>query len=198
MRKETGARLSVPHTPMTNKKIVIHARLTLEVSSDIQVKVLKAMVENTFEKQMHKLKSIKRVEVNAEELHEGDHSPVIALDFDGVLHAYRGVYDELHSPVPGSLDAVRTLIAAGFTVVVYTYRDAEMVRVWLTDWGFPPLEVTHAKGHWKALVDDRCFRFGGGWTDMFLAMVMHSQPWWKQEAIESEMEKKGETNVSRV
>lgn len=59
----------------------------------------------------------------------------IAVDFDGVIHAYtRGwadgtIYDE---PVPGAFDAIRALMGLGHSVVVFTSRDPEPVATWIT------------------------------------------------------------------
>jgi len=63
----------------------------------------------------------------------------IALDFDGVIHAYsRGwqdgsIYDE---PLPGALDGIRTL-QKYFAVYVHTSRDALEVCRWLEERGVP-------------------------------------------------------------
>jgi hypothetical protein len=70
----------------------------------------------------------------------------VAVDFDGVIHGYRqgwrdgAIYDE---PVPGALDALRTLMA-DYAVFVHTTRRPEDVAEWLAPLGF---DVT---------VDDRC------------------------------------------
>ena len=60
----------------------------------------------------------------------------IAVDFDGVIHAYsKGwhdgtIYDE---PVPGAIDALRELMQT-YAVYVHTTRNAVDVAVWLTKW----------------------------------------------------------------
>lgn len=61
----------------------------------------------------------------------------VAVDFDGVIHAYsRGwgdgtIYDE---PVPGALKALRTLLEE-HAVFVFTSRDPQQVADWLRERG---------------------------------------------------------------
>lgn len=70
----------------------------------------------------------------------------IAVDFDGVVHAYsRGwadgsIYDE---PLAGALDGLRQLMA-DHTVFIFTTREPEQVMPWLERHGF---DVT---------IDERC------------------------------------------
>ena len=84
---------------------------------------------------------------------------VIAFDFDGVLHDYHGWNDgKLAGPIPGMLDLVTQLIAAGAAVVVHTTRSAETVLPWLKEHGFPPCPVMSTK--WSRIdvfVDDRAY-----------------------------------------
>lgn len=62
----------------------------------------------------------------------------IAVDFDGVIHAYsRGwadgsIYDQ---PMPGALDGLRDLLDHD-AVFVFTARDPEQVAPWLERYGF--------------------------------------------------------------
>ncbi len=62
----------------------------------------------------------------------------VAVDFDGVIHAYsKGwhdgtVYDE---PVPGAVEALRTLMDT-YAVFIHTARDIPQVSGWLTSRGF--------------------------------------------------------------
>lgn len=98
----------------------------------------------------------------------------VAVDFDGVLHAYTkgwtGVYPE-DDPSPGAQDFIQALIGAGYEVVVLTSRartiDGEAaVITWLDYHGFPPLKVTSKKIPALAYVDDRAVPYrNGNWTD---------------------------------
>ena len=104
----------------------------------------------------------------------------IAVDFDGVIHAYsRGwadgsIYDP---PLPGALDGLRTLMAQD-AVFIFTSRNTEQVANWLFERGEfnitwePPGEstcefwndrdrllVTNRKLPATAYLDDRAVRF---------------------------------------
>jgi len=103
----------------------------------------------------------------------------VAVDFDGVIHRYsRGwqdgsIYDE---PMPGALDALRTLMER-YAVVIHTTRDAHQVGPWLQERGFivtldedlpvkmvfwntmGALFVTDRKMPAVAYIDDRGIRF---------------------------------------
>jgi hypothetical protein len=100
----------------------------------------------------------------------------VAVDFDGVIHAYsRGwqdgtIYDE---PLPGALEALRTLMES-YAVFVHTTRDAASVADWISDrsgirttnlnppefWnGRGEILVTNRKYPAVAYVDDRGIRF---------------------------------------
>jgi len=77
----------------------------------------------------------------------------LAVDFDGVIHAYsRGwqdgtIYDP---PLPGAIEALRSLMER-YAVFVHTTREPEQVMPWLEGFGF---DVT---------IDERCERcYGDG------------------------------------
>jgi hypothetical protein len=103
----------------------------------------------------------------------------VAVDFDGVLHAYsRGwqdgsVYDE---PTPGALGALRALMKS-YAVFVHTTRDTSQVADWIGERGIlcrvdaptpAPREfwdetgvllITNRKYPAVAYIDDRAIRF---------------------------------------
>jgi hypothetical protein len=93
----------------------------------------------------------------------------LALDFDGVLHRYsRGWHDGTcyDVPVEGAEEACRELASAGWELVVVTAReDQQAIRNWLSEWAFPPMEVTSQKVPAVAYVDDRAVRFTN-WPDI--------------------------------
>lgn len=100
----------------------------------------------------------------------------IAVDFDGVIHAYRAgwqggkIYDE---PVLGAFAAIRKLIEEGYHVVIHTTRassaDAQAdVRDWLAfhnGHDLAKLEITSQKPKAIAYIDDRAVRFTT-WDDI--------------------------------
>lgn len=77
--------------------------------------------------------------------------PTIAVDFDGVIHAYSHGWDDgtiYDDPVPGAIGALR-MLQDTCAVYVHTTRDPEQVVQWLTRHG-----VT-------ATANDACKRCGG-------------------------------------
>lgn len=103
----------------------------------------------------------------------------IAVDFDGVLHAYsRGwedgvIYDD---PVPGALPALMVL-DANYDVVVFTARtDLMPVLEWLEKHlmaGFVQ-EVTNRKPQAQAYIDDRAVYFDSGDDDAWPAAIVEA------------------------
>lgn len=84
----------------------------------------------------------------------------IAVDFDGVIHAYtKGwhdgtIYDE---PLPGAMSALSHLLDK-YSVFIFTAREPEAVMPWLEARGF---DVT---------IDERCAKCLGGGGDMELGI----------------------------
>ena len=88
----------------------------------------------------------------------------VAVDFDGVIHAYGkgwqdgSIYDD---PVPGAIEALRTLMSA-YTVFVHTTRPPLPVGNWLAERGFDVLAETmdltsgHAHSRVTLAWGDRC------------------------------------------
>lgn len=100
----------------------------------------------------------------------------VAVDFDGVIHAYsKGwhdgtIYDD---PVPGAFDALRKLMET-YAVFIHTTRDVASVADWISDrtgirttnldprefWnGRGEILVTNLKYPAVAYIDDRGIRF---------------------------------------
>jgi 5'(3')-deoxyribonucleotidase len=99
----------------------------------------------------------------------------IAIDFDGVLHAYRrgwrdgSIYDVA---VDGSVEAVTKLQDAGYHIVVFSTRadtpaGQASISNWLREQGFRAGEilVTDRKVPAIAYIDDRGVRFTN-WPDI--------------------------------
>lgn len=112
----------------------------------------------------------------------------IALDFDGVLHAYTTPWtapEVIHDgPVPGALEAVERLLDEGFDLIVVSSRALsasghEAIVRWLHKHGFGALPVTGHKVPANLYVDDRGFRFDGDWDAVhrFLAKNPGLRSW---------------------
>jgi hypothetical protein len=109
----------------------------------------------------------------------------IAIDFDGVVHAYsRGwqggaLYDP---PVPGAIEALQRLIKTEPTFIFTAREDLRAVATWLSDHGVPTVVdgvlnqphfwngrgevlVTNRKLPARVYVDDRALLFTGNWVD---------------------------------
>lgn len=106
----------------------------------------------------------------------GAHEQTVAIDFDGVLHAYDGWKDgSIYGGwVPGAFDALRELMAQ-YPVAIVTSRSVSQVAAWLAQQGFrvAPAQfwessfwthrgiilVTNRKIAAAIYIDDRAFRF---------------------------------------
>lgn len=99
----------------------------------------------------------------------------IAVDFDGVVHAYsKGWHDGTiyDGPVPGALEGLRFLMEQD-AIFIFTTRDISQVASWLLERGFSVrvghdgpfwnergrLLVTNQKLAANAYLDDRAVRF---------------------------------------
>lgn len=95
------------------------------------------------------------------------YQPTIAVDFDGVIHAYRhgwqdgSIYDE---PNPGAAQALQSFIDAGYRIVVFTSRASSpaaraAVMEWLDRYDIPYHDVTNIKVAAILYIDDRALHF---------------------------------------
>jgi predicted HAD superfamily phosphohydrolase YqeG len=106
----------------------------------------------------------------------------IALDIDGVLAQYDGVYtNTIGTPVVGSQAFIQQLVDAGFKVVIYSSRPAEAIYAWLNQHQFPSLEIAAAKPMASMFVDDRALMFRGDFPTIFRE-IQEFHPWWEEEA----------------
>ena len=87
----------------------------------------------------------------------------VAIDLDGVIHAYSKGYNDgtlYDPPMPGVYEALKEIEDAHLDIVIYTARtNIPDVKAWLKQWHLPPYEVTNTKPTAIAYIDDRAIRF---------------------------------------
>lgn len=122
----------------------------------------------------------------------------VAVDFDGVLHAYDSPWVNHHTipdgPVPGAIEWLSE-IARSFDVVIFTtrgktWRGRMAVLKWLwkhgvswpeaETWSDLPFKVTDRKPAALVYVDDRAWRFNGPEDFPTAEMVHAARPWNKR------------------
>lgn len=100
------------------------------------------------------------------------HKRTICLDFDGVVHSYvsgwKGVTSIPDAPVPGAKEAIDTLRAQGYEVVIFSTRSSTpdglyAMQRWLEDNGIHADRVSAEKPPALIYVDDRGLKFDGDW-----------------------------------
>lgn len=113
------------------------------------------------------------------------HKRTLLLDFDGVIHSYKGWDgDEPKGDIlPGARRGILDL-ARHYRVVVFTARKPEFVQPWLQRHGLGHLPITHEKVPAFLQVDDRVLPFNGEWSDELLKNIHNFKPWWKEPAEE--------------
>lgn len=128
----------------------------------------------------------------------------IAVDFDGVIHAYsKGWHDGTiyDPPVAGAAQALRRLRQAGYHVLIYTTRaadrmidgvfeegQADQVAAYLDRHGIPFDEIYRGeKPIYVAIIDDRAVRFDPRprWWQTLFGLI---SPW---QRCESKLERLG-------
>jgi hypothetical protein len=111
--------------------------------------------------------------------------PILALDFDGVIHAYtsgwKGAEEIPDGPVPGALNFVHNAVK-DWNVVVVSSRAADAdgkraIENWLCVHGFPDLLVTNQKPPAVVTLDDRAILFTGKFPSP--SLLRSFQPWYK-------------------
>jgi len=97
-----------------------------------------------------------------------DKRRTIALDFDGVIHAYSkgfqgldNVYDEPHV---GALEGISALSELGYRLIVVSSRPVPAIQKWLTKHSIDHYfeEITNIKRPAKHYIDDHGYRFEKG------------------------------------
>ena len=113
----------------------------------------------------------------------------LCVDFDGVIHQYTSPWTnagEIHDgPVSGAIRWLRTMLAEGFEVCVYSSRGLDpagipAMRAWLVRHGMPSADVDSLQFPTQKLpavltIDDRCFRFEGDFPSA--DYIRRFRPW---------------------
>lgn len=120
--------------------------------------------------------------------------PILALDFDGVIHGYGegfkdgSIYDE---PTPGARAAIAEYLDH-FTIVIYSTRARTRqgrleIGRYLDRYGFPrnnadgtPIEITAVKPPAYLTIDDRGITFTGVWPSaakLLAFKTWNNTPW---------------------
>lgn len=120
--------------------------------------------------------------------------PLLALDFDGVIHSYasgwKGADKIPDPPVPGAMAFMREALKT-FRVAIYSSRSGQpggirAMREWLEDWatrdGWTPEDI--ARIEWPTEkpaafvgLDDRVLTFTGQWPT--IQTLADFKPWTK-------------------
>lgn len=87
----------------------------------------------------------------------------IAVDLDGVIHAYsKGYHDGTmyDDPIPGAIEGIKKLQKAGYEVYVFTARNntIPLAKEWLKKHGLD-IEVSNIKKPAIYYIDDRAIEF---------------------------------------
>lgn len=107
---------------------------------------------------------------------------MIGIDFDAVVHQYDGEFKSSPEgePIAGSLGAILILQEMGKEPYIFTARDVNEVKTWLSDNGFPDLEVTNEKKpETEVYIDDRAIQFTGKWDDDLINQILEFKPYWE-------------------
>ena len=105
----------------------------------------------------------------------------LAIDFDGVIHAFDGWGDGTcyGDPIEGSIEAVKKL-SEKYNIIIFTAKARpdrplvngqtghELVTEWLDKFNLTSYidYVTHEKPRAKFYIDDKAIKFENNWTDI--------------------------------
>jgi ribonucleotide monophosphatase NagD (HAD superfamily) len=101
----------------------------------------------------------------------------IAIDFDGVIHRYSKGFQGLHNaydgPTEGTEDALKTLKAEGYRLIIVSSRPVEAINKWLKQYELDKYfdDVSNTKHPAKYYIDDHAVRFPKGESDPWLDVL---------------------------
>jgi beta-phosphoglucomutase-like phosphatase (HAD superfamily) len=107
--------------------------------------------------------------------------PIVCVDLNGVLDAYRGWQhaDHWDPPRPGAEAFLRNLTDRGFDVIVFTTRHRTQVRRWLREHQLLQYVsgVTRRKPPAHVFVDDRAVCFRGNYDETLASILAFKAHW---------------------
>lgn len=113
----------------------------------------------------------------------------VVFDFDGVIHSYKsgwkGPANIPDPPVPGIREAMKSIMDAGFAVIIVSSRLAypegqEAMRKWLEHHQIPYDQLMREKPPAICYIDDRAICFDGH-PEKLLGRIKAFQPWYRKE-----------------
>ena len=132
-----------------------------------------------------KISDMKQVKVAAGIQKSNVQKKTVAIDFDGVINSYTSGWKgagETDKPVKGAGDGIKSLIDAGFTVIIFSTRansklGKQTIRQYLSELDIPEgIEITDRKPIADAYLDDRAVTFNGDWGSA-LENLKNFKPW---------------------
>lgn len=111
----------------------------------------------------------------------------LLIDFDGVLHDYKGWNgpEAVNGPINKARAAMHSL-ASTYNLVCFSTRDKVVIERWLRHYGFPEMRVTNHKEPAFLIIDDRAITFTGEWNDELLKKIQSFKTHWEVAATSSD------------
>jgi len=105
-------------------------------------------------------------------------SPILSIDFDGVIHRYskgfQGLDNAYDPPMDGAIEALKQLKSEGYILKILSSRPKEAIYPWLEKYGISDLisEVSNHKFPATVYIDDRGYLFEG-WDKTIAELQNH-------------------------
>lgn len=119
-------------------------------------------------------------------------SPVIALDFDGVLASYNGFVakDDIQEPNPEVVKAIMLLREKNFKILLHSTRGDEFLKMYCERFSIPVDYINHqphregenpGKPIAFVYVDDRAICYKGETAETLVSEILNFEPYWKKK-----------------